>query len=99
MKNTKWIIFIKLIIFLLKGDAYGLVVTRILIGILHGPLHPCLSKLAVIWFPIEQRGQFNSIVFVGNAVSKKPIKTLIFFSQFLIGNKCKWTLYDFWSKN
>lgn len=53
------------------GEVYGLIATRILIGFLQGPLHPCLSSFAVAWFPLEQRGRFCSIVFTGVQVKIK----------------------------
>lgn len=54
------------------GEAYGLIAVRFLIGFLQGPLHPAVSTFAVAWYPMEQRGRYCSVVFIG-------VSVLIFF--------------------
>lgn len=52
------------------GDSSGLIATRVLYGILQGPLTSAVGTFSVGWFPIEERGRFNSIIFVGINVFK-----------------------------
>ncbi|XP_055326919.1 putative inorganic phosphate cotransporter [Sitodiplosis mosellana] len=60
------------------GEANGLIATRVLVGFLQGPLHPSLSSFGISWFPIEQRGRFNSMVFIGISAGS-------FISSYLAG--------------
>lgn len=47
------------------GGAGGLLMTRISIGLLQGPLLPCIGFLSIAWFPVEERGRANSIAMMG----------------------------------
>lgn len=63
------ILFIKLLsISPYEGEAAGLIVTRILIGFLQGPVVACMSSLTVAWFPVEQRGRAVAIITMGTSV-------------------------------
>lgn len=52
------------------GDSSGLIAMRVLYGILQGPLTSSVGTFSVAWFPVEERGRFNSIIFVGINVFK-----------------------------
>lgn len=51
-----------------EGTAYGLLATRILLGISQAPIYSCLSAIAAAWYPADQRGGLCSIGFIGIAV-------------------------------
>lgn len=52
------------------GGAIGLLVTRVLIGLLQGPVLPSVATLSITWFPVEERGRANSIAMMGINVRK-----------------------------
>lgn len=47
------------------GEVYGLMATRILIGLFQGPLLPGISVFGVVWFPIQERGRTVALVLSG----------------------------------
>lgn len=54
----------------ITGGAIGLLISRVLIGILQGPVLPCIATLSITWFPVEERGRANSITMMGINVRK-----------------------------
>lgn len=59
-----------ILLILVTGDATGMIVTRIAYGFLQGPLIPCIASIQIAWFPVEERGRINSIIFTGINVRK-----------------------------
>lgn len=79
------------------GDYYGLIATRVILGLVQGPTFPCLSAFVVPWYPVEQRGRLCSIGYIGISVFKKKIiwcshhlksKFVANFASFFVNNFC-----------
>lgn len=52
----------------ISGDEYGLIATRVILGLVQGPIFPCLSAFIVPWYPIEERGTLCSMGYIGISV-------------------------------
>lgn len=52
------------------GGSIGLILTRVAIGILHGPLVPSISALMITWIPTEERARSCAIAYMGINVNK-----------------------------
>lgn len=53
------------------GDVYGLIATRVVLGLVQGPVFPSFAAFVVPWYPAEERGRLCSIGYIGISV-KKP---------------------------
>lgn len=53
----------------ISGEEYGLIATRVILGLVQGPIFPCLSAFVVPWYPIEQRGTLCSMGYIGISVA------------------------------
>lgn len=51
------------------GDVGGLIATRVILGLVQGPMFPCLTAFVVPWYPISERGKLCSIGYVGLSVN------------------------------
>lgn len=52
----------------IPGDFYGLIATRVVLGLVQGPVFPCLASFIVPWYPVDQRGKLCSIGYIGISV-------------------------------
>lgn len=57
-----------MLVWSILGDVYGLIATRVILGLVQGPVFPCLSSFVVPWYPVDQRGKLCSIGYIGISV-------------------------------
>lgn len=69
-KNSKLIFWFTFFVLSLwnSGDFYGLIANRVALGLVQGPVFPCLAAFIVPWYPVDQRGKLCSIGYVGISV-------------------------------
>lgn len=52
----------------ISGEVNGLIATRVILGLVQGPVFPCFSAFIVPWYPVDQRGKLCSIGYIGISV-------------------------------